>query len=42
MIEKWFGSDDKDAIWILRENLKKNRLLKMDARWTKTWRKQLS
>ena len=42
MIEKWFGSDDKDVIWILRENLKKNRLLKMDTRWTRTWRKRLS
>ena len=41
-MEHWFGSDDIDVIWIMRENLKKNRLLQMDARWTKKWRKRLS
>ena len=41
-MEKWLGSDDKDVIWIMRENLKRNRLLQMDARWTEKWRKRLS
>jgi hypothetical protein len=30
---------DKDIQWVLRENLKKNRLIKMDATWVKTMRK---
>ena len=32
-MEKWFSSHDKDIRWVMRENLKKNRLLKMDAKW---------
>ncbi|MHC1782779.1 MAG: hypothetical protein AB9891_08495 [Anaerolineaceae bacterium] len=33
LMEKWIGSSDRDVLWIMRENLKKNRLLKMDAAW---------
>jgi hypothetical protein len=33
LMEKWAGSPDRDARWIIRENLKKNRLVKMDAAW---------
>ncbi len=33
LMEKWAGSPDRDASWIIRENLKKNRLVKMDAAW---------
>jgi hypothetical protein len=33
IIEKWFYSSDKDIIWIMKENLKKNRLIKMDSPW---------
>lgn len=33
MMEKWFASDDKDVIWIMRENLRKKRLIRMDAEW---------
>ena len=32
-MEKWFASDDRDIRWIMRENLKKNRLVRMDASW---------
>jgi hypothetical protein len=32
-MEKWFSSGDKDILWIMRENLKKNRLVRMDADW---------
>jgi hypothetical protein len=35
MFEKWLTSDDKDVRWMIKENLKKNRLLKMDADWVK-------
>jgi hypothetical protein len=32
-MEKWLASPDPDIRWIMRENLKKNRLAKMDAQW---------
>jgi hypothetical protein len=32
-IERWFSSDDKDVFWIMRENLRKKRLTRMDAGW---------
>jgi hypothetical protein len=35
MIEKWLSSSDNDIHWMMRENLKKNRLVKMDADWVK-------
>jgi hypothetical protein len=34
-MEKWFASDDKDVRWVMRENLKKARLARMDAAWVK-------
>lgn len=34
LFEKLFELDDGDVRWILRENLKKNRMIKMDAAWT--------
>ncbi len=33
LMEVWLASDDPDIRWIMRENLKKNRLVKMDAAW---------
>ncbi len=41
LMEKWFLSKDKDIIWIMRENLKKNRLVKMDKKWVEKWKKKL-
>ncbi|NVM56766.1 MAG: hypothetical protein HWN51_01410, partial [Desulfobacterales bacterium] len=41
MIEKWFLSDDEDVRWIMRENLKKKRLTRMDAAWVEKWKTQL-
>jgi hypothetical protein len=32
-MEKWMGSSDKDIVWIMKENLKKKRLARMDAEW---------
>lgn len=40
-MEKWFASDDAAIRWILRENLKKDRLKRMDAAWVQTWQMQL-
>lgn len=36
-IEKWLVNPDPDVTWIMRENLKKDRLKRMDARWVKEW-----
>jgi hypothetical protein len=34
--EKLIKIDDKDIRWIIRENLKKNRLIKLDRVWVET------
>lgn len=41
MMERWLRCDDKDIRWIMKENLKKNRLVKMDANWVKEYMKLL-
>ena len=41
-IEKWLYSEDKDIKWVMKENLKKNRLVKMDASWVKDCLKTLA
>lgn len=33
MMERWLVSDNKDIRWIMKENLKKARLVRMDADW---------
>jgi len=33
LIEKWVKAKDKDVSWIMKQNLKKNRLSKMDSDW---------
>ena len=38
LMERWLASSDPDVRWIMRENLKKNRLLRMDAAWVACWR----
>jgi hypothetical protein len=37
-LEKWLVNSDPDVAWIMRENLKKKRLTRMDAKWVKEWR----
>ena len=38
VMEKWLVNSDPDVAWIMRENLKKNRLQRMDAKWVTEWR----
>jgi hypothetical protein len=38
LMEKWLASADPDIRWIMAENLKKNRLARMDAAWVTRWR----
>lgn len=33
LMEKWLALSDKDILWLMRENLKKDRLKRMDAAW---------
>ena len=33
LMEKWLAHPDKDIRWIMLENLKKNRLARLDAAW---------
>jgi len=37
-MERWIRSNDPDIAWAMKENLKKNRLAKMDAAWVRRWR----
>lgn len=39
LLEKWLVKPDKDVCWIMKENLKKARLARMDAGWVKQWKK---
>ncbi|MBI1879917.1 MAG: hypothetical protein HYR94_17135 [Chloroflexi bacterium] len=39
MMERWLVSDDRDISWIMQENLKKQRLTRMDAAWVEKWRR---
>ena len=40
-MEKWLASNNPDVQWIMKENLKKNRLIKMDAVWVKACQSKL-
>jgi hypothetical protein len=40
-LEKWLDSDDADVRWIVRENLRKKRLERMDGEWVASCRARL-
>ncbi len=42
LMEKWLDSPNKDVLWIMKENLIKNWLLKMDAEWVKACNAKLN
>lgn len=42
IMERWFSCKDRDIRWIMKENLKKNRLLKADKAWTEHWLGELN
>lgn len=41
LFEKWASSSDNDICWIIKENLKKERLNRMDKEWTTVWKQKL-
>ena len=40
LMEKWLSATDPDIQWIMRENLKKTRLIRMDPAWVQAWQSQ--
>jgi hypothetical protein len=40
-MEKWLASQNTDIRWMMKENLKKNRLAKMDAAWVRACNNRL-
>jgi hypothetical protein len=40
-MERWIGSTDHDVRWVMRENLKKARLTRMDAAWVARMRERV-
>jgi hypothetical protein len=41
LMEKWLVSQNVDVRWIMRENLTKNRLVRLDPAWVVQWQAQL-
>jgi hypothetical protein len=41
MMERWFESGDPDVRWVMKENLEKNRMVRMDAAWVAASKKRL-
>jgi hypothetical protein len=41
MMEHWLASSDRDVRWVMRENLRKNRLQRLDAAWVERCKAQL-
>lgn len=41
-MEKWFHSMDKDVHWIMKQNLGKARLARIDPEWVETWAARLA
>ncbi|HSB90048.1 MAG TPA: hypothetical protein VLD63_08500 [Anaerolineales bacterium] len=42
IMEGWLTSDDPDVQWLMRQNLSKKRLQKMDSAWCARWAKRLA
>jgi hypothetical protein len=40
-MERWMESADADVAWVMKENLGKNRLSKIDPDWVEKWKKRL-
>lgn len=40
-MERWIGSKDRDVQWVMKQNLRKNRLTRLDPKWVKRAQKRL-
>jgi hypothetical protein len=41
LMEKWFLSPDRDVRWIMRQNLGKKRLARVDREWVEAWQERM-
>jgi len=41
LMEKWMNSSDPDIRWIMKENLKKKRLIRLDSGWVQIWQERM-
>jgi hypothetical protein len=41
MMEVWLDTQDKSVRWVMKENLKKNRLIRLDEKWVKACNRKL-
>jgi hypothetical protein len=41
VMERWLESEDRDVRWIMRQNLRKKRLARVDAEWVAVCMKRL-
>lgn len=41
LMEKWLLNPDPDIRWIMRQNLQKNRLLRLDPGWVRYWQNRM-
>lgn len=41
MMERWLVNDDRDVRWIMRQNLAKKRLARIDSAWVAAWQTRL-
>ena len=37
LMERWLTSEDRDVRWIMRQNLQKQRLVRIDSAWAAAW-----
>jgi hypothetical protein len=42
VMENWLQSENADVRWIMKENLSKNRLIKMDTDWVHRWSREFA
>lgn len=40
-MEGWLATKDPDILWVMRENLRKARLARMDPVWVERWSKRV-
>jgi hypothetical protein len=42
LMERWLVSEDRDVRWIMRQNLAKQRLARVDSEWVTAWQARIS
>jgi hypothetical protein len=40
-MERWIGSTDRDVQWVMKQNLRKTRLTRLDPKWVKRAQQRL-